>query len=68
MTKIELIKKLEKYPDDIIVCIWDTELEIIDPIDYITNHCIGKYESNTELKGRVLLLANKETLEYHNIL
>jgi hypothetical protein len=44
MTKAELIKALEPYPDNMLVCVWDTELEGIDVVDIVEGRDIEKYE------------------------
>lgn len=68
MTKAELIKALEQYPDDKLVCIWDTELESIDEVDSVAVRDIGEFESNSDdAKGNVIMLFNKNMLEYHSI-
>jgi len=71
MTKAELIKSLQDdpSPDDIEIVIWDTELEDLDYIDLLKNKIIGENETGDNRLGEmtVLLLANKETLEYHGL-
>ena len=67
MTKAELIKALEAYPDDMEMAVWDTELEIVDPIDLLMTHSAGKDEPYLA-NQRVLVLAKKKTLEYHHII
>jgi hypothetical protein len=70
MTKAELIKDLEQYPDDMLTAIWDTEREMFETIDDIDFMRVKQDQTNDEeLWGkRVIVIQNKGMLNYHNLL